>query len=290
MSPGPTEHPRPSEAGPVSVPCSVSPPADWGLACRCPVDPLCWRSLNPPGSPVPSASYTHAGLSRHGDQGGRTPALTVGTETPGGLTGRKATALWCSGREMVSPGLLHLGPGCSPAQWTGSDGDNSVGGDNSTPGAFPDCPRHQECGWLQGHVQCSLSPRQDQGPSGSGPAKPQLLWASLCQSGGRDQRPPGPGLSDTDSDSATGSLIAAQRTSPRGSGVAQARTFPKAPFSEQNSGTGGESLCVITIAGRVPLLGPGAVIWAPTQAPGLAQKVRGSPGSSVTMYGLVCSV
>lgn len=187
-------------------------------------------------------------------------------------------------------GVLYLGPGCSPAQWTGSDGDNSVGGDNSTPGAFPDCPRHQECGWLQGYVQCSLSSRQDQGPSGSGPARPQLLGASLCQSGGRDQRPPGPGLSDTDPDSATGSLIAAQGTSPRGSGVAQDRTFPKAPFSEQNSGTGGESLCVITIAGRVPLLGPGAVIWAPVRAPGLAQRVRGSPGSSVTMYGLVCSV
>lgn len=195
------------------------------------MDPLCWRSLNPPGSP-----YTHARLGRHGDQGGHTPTLTVGTETPGGLTGRKATAPWCSGGEMVSPGLLPLGPGRSPAQQTGPDGDNSVGGDSSTPGAFPACPRHQECGWLQGHVQGPLSSRQDQGPSGSGPARPQLLWASLCQPGGRDQRPPGPGLSDTDPDSGTGSLTAAQRTSPRGSGVTQARTFPKAPFQNRTVG------------------------------------------------------
>lgn len=69
------------------------------------------------------------------------------------------------------------------------------------------------------------------------------------RAGGRDQRPPGPGLSDTDLDSATGSLIAAQRTSPRGWGVAQVRTFPNIPFSEQKSGTGGESLCVITVTG-----------------------------------------
>ena len=33
-------------------------------------------------------------------------------------------------------GVLYPGPGCSPAQWTGSDADNSVGGDNSTPGHF----------------------------------------------------------------------------------------------------------------------------------------------------------
>lgn len=160
------------------------------------------------------------------------------------------------------------------------------GGENSTPGAFPDCPRHQECGWLQGHMQGPLDSRHDQRPLGSSPARPQLLWAS----GGRDQRPPGPGLSDTDLDSATGSLMAAQRTSPRGWGVAQVRTFPNTLLSDQKSGNGGESFCVMTRAGWVPLLGPRAVMWAPTRALGLAQRVRGSPGSSVTMYGLVFSM
>ena len=69
-----------------------------------PCGPAVLAIPQPARLPVPSASYTHARLGRHGDHGGRTPALAVGTGTPGGLKGRKATAPRCSGREMVSLG------------------------------------------------------------------------------------------------------------------------------------------------------------------------------------------
>ena len=118
------------------------------------------------------------------------------------------------------------------------------------------------------------------GPSFCGPHSVNLRAVE-------DQCPPGLWLSETDPDAA-GGMIAAQRTSPGGRGCGPAQNDPQTCPSQ--SRTAGQAGCASVSSSHPasPLPGAPGCDAVPNHRPwDRPPEVRGSPGSSATMYGLV---